>query len=161
MAKKTQKQTAIPKKEVAENLLGSILNGLQKGFQTDIVLETQTGAEVTVGDVVFRLRRAIGRNHEFSKAIRDKLNPYIAKRGELAEGEDDPKGQEILAQIYCETIVTGMKTKDGHEVEYDDEAKRGLAQVLLSSPDLFTNLQIASQDIENYRKHRTEQEAKN
>lgn len=157
---KSTKQKASP--EVAQDLLASFIGALRDKFETDLDLETTTGVEIDLdGRGKIRLKRAVARNHEFSKMVREKLTPYMEKRGELAEGEEDPKGNRIMADVYAQTLVTGLVSPDGVEIPYDDAAKEAVATLLASTPDLFTRIQNASQDAENYRKSKLESEAKN
>ena len=154
----TKKAKASP--EAASDLLNTFLTGLKSGFQTDINLETKDGVELDYGKYgKFIMRRAVARNHAFTKAIRDELTPYIDRRGSV-EGEDQ-KAVEIMARIYANTIITGIKTSDGVSIPYDAAAKKQLAQILCDAPDLFERIQRDSQDAENFRQKKIEAEAKN
>ncbi|PSL23477.1 hypothetical protein [Dyadobacter jiangsuensis] len=154
------KTPASPK--VAKDLLSSFLETLHQGFETDTNLETSAGVAFDYGRYgTFILRRAVHRNHAYVKAMKEKVLPYLEARGEVAEGEEDQRANQLMAEIYTDTVIVGLKTADGVSIPYNDDAKEGLVRLFLAAPDLFTKIQSDASDAANFRKKRTEAEAKN
>lgn len=150
------------KKEVAEDVLSTFLQNLADGFETDKKLETEEGVEFDYGRYGrFICRRAVNRNAAYSKALREKIVPYIEARGDLPEGGDDDVANRKMAEVYVETIIFGLKTPDGLDIPYDERAKAGLIEVFVKAPDLFARLQSDVSSAANFRKKRAEKELKN
>ena len=147
---------------VAKDLLSGFLETLHQGFETDTNLEASAGVAFDYGRYgTFILRRAVHRNHPYAKAMKEKVLPYLETRGELADGEDDTGANKLMAEIYAETVIVGLKTADGQKIAYDDAAKKGLVKLFVAAPDLFTKIQNDASEAANFRKKKTEAEAKN
>jgi hypothetical protein len=154
------KPKASPK--VATDLLSSFLNTLHEGFETDTKLETSAGVAFDYGRYgTFVLRRAIHRNQAYAKAMKEKVLPYIQARGDVDDGEEDLHANKLMAEVYTESVIVGLKSVDGQIIPYNDDAKKGLVKLFLAAPDLFTKIQSDASDASNFRKKRTEAEAKN
>ncbi|MCF0055512.1 hypothetical protein [Dyadobacter sp. CY356] len=157
---KNDKPKASPK--VATDLLQSFLTTLHEGFETDTNLETSAGVAFDYGRYgTFVLKRAVHRNQAYAKAMKDKVLPYVQSRGEVDESEDDKHASKLMAEVYVETVIVGIKTTDGQTIPYDAEAKKGLVKLFVAAPDLFTKIQSDASDAVNFRKKKTEAEAKN
>ncbi|WP_138476162.1 hypothetical protein [Dyadobacter bucti] len=156
----TKKTKASPK--VATDLLATFLTTLHEGFETDTNLETKAGVAFDYGRYgTFVLRRAIHRNHDYAKAMKDKILPYLETRGDQVDGQEDTKANKLMAEVYVETVIVGLKTTDGVTIPYDATAKKGLVNLFVAAPDLFTKIQSDASDAANYRKKKIEAEAKN
>lgn len=151
------------KKEVAEDvLLASFVKNIRDGFETDKDLETQDGVKFDYGKYgSFICKRAVSRNTEYSKALREKIVPYLESRGELKDGEDDQIAARKLAEVYVDTIIMGIVTAEGQPIPYDDMTKKALVEIFVSCPDLFARLQSDVSSAANFKKKRLEDELKN
>ena len=83
--------------------------------------------------------------------------PFVEKQGD----KDEAEATRMMAEIYAETVIVGLKSADGIVIPYDAKAKKGITGLFVSAPDLFTKIQADASDAANYRKKRTEAEAKN
>jgi len=147
---------------VAKDLLSGFLETLQQGFETDTNLETSAGVEFDYGRYgTFILRRAIHRNAAYSKAFKEKILPHIQSRVGSEDDNDDEVVEQKMSAIYAETVIIGLKTADGQTIPYDAEAKKAIAKLFISAPDLFAKIKADASDAANFRKKKTEAEAKN
>lgn len=150
------------KQEVATDLLSGFLQNLKDGFETDKNLETAEGVEFDYGRYGrFVCKRAVNRNSAYSKALREKIVPYIEGRGEVPEGADDDIANRKMAEVYVDTIIVGIKTADGTAIPYTDEAKKGLVELFVVAPDVFIRLQADVSNAANFRKKKVEADTKN
>lgn len=148
------------KQEVATDLLSNFIQNIRDGFETDKNLEIKDGVEFDYGRYGrFLCKRAVNRNSAYSKAMRDKIVPYIESRGDAEESDDT--GNRKMAEVYVDTIIIGIKTPDGQEIPYNDAAKKALVALFVDAPDMFIRLQSDVSNAANFRKKRVEENSKN
>lgn len=150
------------KQEVATDLLSGFLQNLKDGFETDKNLETSEGVEFDYGRYGrFVCKRAVNRNADYSKALREKIVPYIEARGDVTDGQDDDVANRKMAEVYVDTIIVGIKTAEGISIPYTEDAKKGLVELFVCAPDVFIRLQSDVSTAANFRKKKVESDTKN
>jgi len=121
-------------------------------FSTDTSLEKK-GITLDFGDFAIRVARAGGANKKYAKALHTKMKPH---RKAFQAGTLDPKvGNNIMAEVYAETIVlgwAGVVDAEGAEMEFN---KENCVKLFTDLPELFNQV-IA--DAENYRLFKEEEE---
>ncbi|MGI4886099.1 MAG: hypothetical protein ACRYFR_14175 [Janthinobacterium lividum] len=150
------------KKNEAAALLAGILKAARDKYETDPVLETTKGIDVEVDGVgTFTVLRAHGRNQNFIKAYRDKVLPYTESAEAKAIKGDDPKLEALNREVFAETVIVGLKDRDGHAVEYNEDVRAAVIDLLAVTPDLYTLLQSEAVTAANFLKRPQEVEEKN
>lgn len=155
--------------------------GLKQQFKTDADLEKQ-GIVIDYGEARIRIARAGGANQKFAKRLEAVTKPY--KRAIQTETMDTQKGNELLQQVYAETVVLDWETKTGEndrgeaifetgidpeDAGEDPEAdgsllavnSENILKVFKNLPDLFQDLQEQAQKSALFRQEIMEADAGN
>lgn len=137
---------------------------LYKNFKTDTTMEKE-GILLDYGQnddgtsIRIRIARAGGANQRYLKRMDYLSRPY---RHQLQRETLDAKTMEnIVRQAYAETIVLGwenVQDEDGADIEFSVENALKLFKDL---PELFDDIQKASQKIALFKVHAMEEDAGN
>jgi len=140
-------------------------------FGTDKSTE-QEGLLIQYTDVRFRIARAGGSNQRFRKLLQAKLKPY---RHQLDNDTmDDRMSEQLMREAVAEAVLLGWETRvvaeDGTErwepwletpdgkLEY---TPANGVRVFTDLPELFREIQKASNNVSLFRKAEEEADAKN
>jgi hypothetical protein len=137
---------------------------LYKSFKADSTLE-KTGVALLYGtnskgaSIEITIARAGGANKQYSKTLEHKTKPY---RRMIQAGTMDQKvGEQIMREVYAETVILGWKNvedEDGNELEF---TKENVVKVLNDLPDLFRDIQEQANSLAVFRQESLDEEAKN
>lgn len=151
---------------------------LWQTYGTDADLETTKGVTIEFDSCKVTLARAGGSNLKYQRALLAKTRPY---RAAIDAGTAAPEVlNDILIEVYAETVVIGWGTKVGDQylvgiepppvkgtkLELDSNGllpftPKNVAFVLKQLPDFFAYIQGEAQKIANFRAEEAEVAAKN
>ena len=142
--------------------------GLYQTYKTDKKFETE-GIWLDYGTTRIRIARAGRANKKFSKRFNQLIKPF--KKALQHESLDTDTADDVMRQVYSEVIILAWETKlngkwkSGIEAENDkkllDFNKENVQMTLKNLPDLFTDLQEASQKMSLFRQDVLEEDSKN
>jgi hypothetical protein len=129
-------------------------------FGTDKDLESGKGVDLDYGkDGIITIHRAGGSNRKYAQVASAKLKPY--SRQIYNKTVDQDVIERVMAEIYAEAVIIGWKDvvgKDGKMLKFTTE---NVVNLLLNVPELFSDIQKASDDVAIFRKQEMEEDAKN
>ncbi len=143
------------------------MNVLRKMFETDTQVERDGIWVVYAPGVEVRIARAGGSNKFFAKTMQRLSKPH--RRAIQTESVDDSILLDIFIQTYAAAVVVDWKgftkdliTKDDADSEEVLEFnKDNVEAVLRAQPDLFMDIQKASDQISYFRAEVLEADAGN
>lgn len=105
---------------------------------------------------VLMIHRAGPMNRAYQAMVREKYE-------QNNRNVTDEMASKIMAEVYANTIIVGIKTPDGAFVKYGNAEKSALAEILARPDmhDVFSGLQLAANDAANFRKEKMAADAKN
>lgn len=132
---------------------------IYRKFRTDANLEAQEGVELNYGDgMKIKIHRAGGENKNYAKSLRAKL---ANNRRALDETMDEATARKNLAEIYAESIIIGwegISDEDGKPLEF---TRANCIKVLCDLPELFRDIQDASNNAALFRRAEQDADRKN
>lgn len=99
--------------------------------------------------ICIRIARAGGSNQQFTKRMEVKVKPY--RRQIQTESIDRKLLDKLIMEVYCETVVLGwenVEDREGKPLPFSYDAAVALFTDL---PDLFSDVQEASQKSSLFR----------
>jgi len=133
--------------------------GTYRQFQTSARHE-QEGIELDLGEAgIFRIARAGGANKRYQKRLEALLKPY--RRAIQTETMSNEKAQELLAQVYAETVILGWDNVTGPDDEPLEFNVENCTKLLIDLPDLFRTIRETAENAALYRETILEEDAGN
>lgn len=140
------------------------MSNLYSQFATDKKAESE-GIVLSYGmnshdePIEIRIARAGGANQRFAKVFEAKIRPV--KRQMQTETLDQKVADKLLVETYAEAIVlgwTGVEDRDGNAMTF---SKENVVKLFTDLPDLFRDVQEASQKSALFREDILETDSKN
>jgi len=98
-------------------------------------------------------------NKRYAKALEQATRPH--RRQIALETFSNEKGEEIILNVFAETVVIGWSNvldRNGIVIEY---SKENAVKLLTELPELYARLQEEASLVVNFRNEMLEEEAKN
>ena len=153
------------------------MSGIRKIFETSPSVEIQGVWQDYGKGVEILLARAGGSNKAFAKRFTELTKPH--RRLIQAEAIDDATAQEILYQVYAETVVKDWKGITAHDLISTEQIKvdpdilsrtpdeavtptvKNCVALFKALPDLFSDIVAQAGKLAMYRQVVNEDDAKN
>lgn len=142
-------------------------NALRKMFETDTAVEREGIWIEYAPDVEVRVARAGGSNKHFAKVMQRLAKPH--RRAIQTDSVDEDVLKNIFIKAYAAAIITGWKGFTKDLITHDDADaetlldfnKDNVEAVLRAQPNLFQDIQKASDTISYFRAEINEEDSKN
>jgi len=148
--------------------------GMYEQFETNDDLETR-GVDLDYGDFRVTIARAGGANKKFARVLEARTKPL--RRAIATETINNDRANEVLMQVYAETIVLRWDTKVFTHAKPDGEFKPGIepkeggkllvvtpeniVATFKALPDLFRDIQEQANRVSLFREMVLEDDAGN
>lgn len=125
-------------------------------FDRDEELEANEGVDLRFTDnAVITILRAGGSNKKYARVFGRITKPY--QRQMNAGTLDEKLSIELHAKVYAESIIVGWSgiKSGGEEVPF---TKQNVIDFLISVPEVFTEIRIAAESMDTFRRAKMESE---
>jgi hypothetical protein len=143
------------------------MSSIRKIFSTDPSVETQGVWQDYGNGVEILIARAGGSNKAFARRFTELTKPH--RRLIQAEAVDDKTAQEILYQVYAETVVKDWKGITAEDLDPESTTPnepvactaKNAVILFKALPDLFSDIVAQAGKLAMYRQVVNEGDAKN